>query len=100
MAQAAKKRGIKSSVRDTASKVKSYASKKVEAVKNYGRKYKADSVTAYDIGYASGWADANRIPARVGSETLAAFGYKKGIRNSRRTDTYSKQYNKSKGAKK
>ena len=100
MAKVAKKGGFKNSVKNAGSRAKNYAAKKVKAAKEYGRKYKADSVTAYDIGYASGWADANRIPARLGSETLAAFGYKKGIRNSRRTDKYSKQYNTSKGAKK
>ena len=60
----------------------------VELAKRYG----ADICNAYDIGYARGWEDAYVIPKRVGAKTAAAYGYKKGVRNRRRTDKYIKQY--------
>ena len=57
------------------------------------RKYKDDIRTAYDIGYTRGWDDAYDIPKRVGSKTAAAYGYKKGLRNRKRADKYTNQYN-------
>ncbi len=57
-----------------------------------GGKYGADVRAAYDMGYAKGWDDAYDIPKRPGSQTAAALGYKKGMRNRHRTDKYMKQY--------
>ncbi len=56
------------------------------------KRYGTDIRNAYDIGYAKGWEDAYVIPKRVGAKTAAAYGYKKGLRNRRRTDKYVKQY--------
>ncbi len=60
--------------------------------KRSGSKYKTDIRTAYDMGYARGWDDAYDIPKRFGSQSAAALGYKKGMRNRHRTDKYTKQY--------
>ncbi len=60
--------------------------------KRSGSKYKNDIRTAYDMGYAKGWDDAYDIPKRFGSQSAAAYGYKKGMRNHHRTDKYMKQY--------
>lgn len=62
------------------------------AKKSTGNKYKTDIRTAYDIGYTTGWDGAYDIPKRIGAQTAAAYGYKKGMRNRRRTDQYTKQY--------
>ena len=64
------------------------------AKKSGFKKYKSDIQTAYSIGYAKGWDDAYDIPKRFGAKTAAAYGYKKGIRNRRRADKYTKQYSK------
>ena len=86
------KRTFKETVKDTGSKAKAYAKKQGEKVKNYGKKYGADIRTAYDIGYARGWDDAYDVPKRLGSKTAAAYGYKKGLANRRKSDKYVKQY--------
>ena len=65
----------------------------MEAKKNK-KSYKSDIVKAYDIGYAKGWDDAYTVPKRFGSKIVASYGYKKGIRDRRRADKYTKQYNK------
>lgn len=56
--------------------------------------YKSDILTAYGIGYAKGWDDSYAIPNRFGATTAAAFGYKKGIKNHKKSDKYTNQYNK------
>lgn len=76
-----KKTGFKESVKNTGTKVKSYA-----------KKYKDDIREAYDIGYSKGWDDAYTIPKRFGAKTAAAYGYKKGIKHRHRTDKYTTQY--------
>jgi hypothetical protein len=91
---ATKKTGFKESVKNTGTKVKNYASKKYQSAKEYGRKYKDDIRTAYDVGYSRGWDDAYDIPKRFGSKTAAAYGYKKGIKSRHKTDKYTKQYSR------
>ena len=58
-------------------------------VKAYGKSYKADLQTAYNIGYNAGLQDGANIPKRAGSRTAAVFGYNKGIgkyrKNTRKT---------------
>ncbi len=60
--------------------------------KRSGAKYTTDIRTAYDMGYAKGWDDAYAYPKRFGSQSAAAYGYKKGMRNRHRVDKYTKQY--------
>ena len=63
MATATKqKKTFKESMQETGGKVKAYGQKKVEQVKNYGKKYGSDIRTAYDIGYKRGWDDCYDIP--------------------------------------
>ena len=83
MEATAKKSGFKESVKNTGQKVKTY-----------GKNYKSDIVKAYDIGYARGWDDAYNVPKRFGTKIAASYGYKKGIRDRRRADKYTKQYSK------
>ena len=95
MATATKqKKTFKESMQETGGKVKAYGQKKVEQVKNYGKKYGSDIRTAYDIGYKRGWDDCYDIPNRVGARTAAAYGYRKGAKNRRKSDKYSGQYDK------
>lgn len=89
-----KKTGFKESVKNTGTKVKNYANQKYQSAKAYGKRYKDDIRTAYDIGYSRGWDDAYDIPKRFGSKTAAAYGYKKGIKSRHKTDKYTKQYNR------
>lgn len=56
--------------------------------------YKQDMKTAYNVGYSKGWEDAYEIPKRFLAQTAAAIGYKRGVRNRKRSDKYLKQYNK------
>ena len=51
---------------------------------------------AYSIGYSKGWNDAYNVPRHVGARAAAAFGYDRGVRNRRRSDTYAKRFNKAK----
>jgi hypothetical protein len=90
----AKKTGFKESVKNTGTKVKNYASKKYQSAKEYGRKYKDDIRTAYDVGYSRGWDDAYDIPDRFGAKFAAGIGYRKGVKNRKKSDKYIKQYNK------
>ena len=83
MEATAKKSGFKESAKNAGQKVKTY-----------GKNYKSDIVKAYDIGYAKGWDDAYNVPKRFGAKIAASYGYKKGIRDRRRADKYTKQYNK------
>lgn len=73
-------------------KIKNYAEKKYNSVKNYGKRYKEDIRTAYDLGYSKGWEDAYKVPKRFGSTSVAAYGYKNGIKNRYKSDKYVKQY--------
>ena len=88
------KRSFKDTVKDTGSKAKAYAKKQGEKVKHYGKKYASDIRTAYDIGFARGWVESYDIPNRVGAKTAAAYGYKKGLSQRRKSDKYIKQYNR------
>lgn len=56
--------------------------------------YKQEIKTAYNVGYAKGWDNAYEIPKCFLAHSAAAMGYKKGIRNRKRSDKYLKQYNK------
>ena len=97
MATATKqKKTFKESMQETGGKVKAYGQKKVEQVENYGKKYGSDIRTAYDIGYKRGWDDCYDIPNRVGARTAAAYGYRKGAKNRRKSDKYIKQYDRRK----
>ena len=91
------KKTFKESVKETGNKAKEYARKQTDKVKQYGRNYKSDLQKAYDIGYGKGWEDSYDIPKRVGAKTAAAYGYKKGVSNRRRSDKYVNQYNKQGG---
>lgn len=68
-------------------------------MKQKSSRYGSDIRSAYDIGYAKGWEDAYAIPKRVGAKTAAAYGYKKGLRNRRKSDKYINQYKKYGGKK-
>ncbi len=86
------KKTFKETMKDTGQKAKSYAKKQTDKVKTSAKRYGSDIRTAYDIGYAKGWDDAYTIPKCVGSKTAAAYGYKKGLTNRRKSDKYNKQY--------
>lgn len=88
------KKTFKETMKDTGNKAKAYAKKQGEKVKSYGKKYASDIRSAYDIGYAKGWVESYDIPHRIGAKTAAAYGYKKGITNRRKSDKYIKQYNR------
>lgn len=83
---------FKESMKDTGNKAKAYAKKQTDKVKQYGKNYKSDLQKAYEMGYAKGWGDSYDIPKRVGAKTAAAYGYKKGVVNRRKSDKYTKQY--------
>ena len=90
------RRTFKETMKDTGGKVKAYGQKKYEQAKTYGKKYGSDIRTAYDIGYSRGWNDAYDVPKGFGSKTAAAYGYKKGLTNRRKSDKYIKQYDRRK----
>lgn len=92
-----RKGNFKDTVKNTGSKAKAYAKKQTDKVKQCSKNYKSDLRKAYDIGYAQGWDTSYDIPKRIGAKTAAAYGFKKGIRNRRKSDKYTKQYNKHKG---
>ena len=94
MENVTQKRNFKDTVRETGSKAKAYAKKQGEKVKNYGKKYASDIRDAYDTGFARGWVESYDIPNRVGAKTAAAYGYKKGLSQRRKSDKYIKQYNR------
>ena len=83
---------FKESMKDKGDKAKAYAKKQTDKVKQYGKNYKSDLQKAYEMGYAKGWDDSYDIPNRVGAKTAAAYGYKKGVVNRRKSDKYTKQY--------
>ena len=91
------KKSFKESVKATGGKVKAYAKKQADKVKRYGKNYKSDLQKAYEIGYGKGWEDSYDIPNRLGAKTAAMVGYKKGVKNRRKSDKYVAQY-KNKGA--
>lgn len=86
------KKTFKESMKETGGKVKAYGQKKYEQAKTSAKKYGSDIRTAYDIGYKRGWDDCYEIPNRVGARTAAAYGYRKGAKNRRKSDKYTKQY--------
>ena len=97
MATATKqKKTFKESMQETGGKVKAYGQKKYEQAKTSVKKYGSDIRTAYDIGYKRGWDDCYDIPNRVGARTAAAYGYRKGAKNRRKSDKYIKQYDRRK----
>lgn len=97
MATATKqKKTFKESMQETGGKVKAYGQKKYEQAKTSVKKYGSDIRTAYDIGYKRGWDDCYDIPNRVGARTAAAYGYRKGAKNRRKSDKYIKQYERRK----
>lgn len=88
------KKTFKESMKETGGKVKAYGQKKYEQAKTSAKKYGSDIRTAYDIGYKRGWDDCYDIPNRVGARTAAAYGYRKGAKNRRKSDKYTNQYNR------
>ena len=88
------KRNFKDTVKETGSKAKAYAKKQGEKVKTSAKKYGSDIRNAYDIGFARGWVESYDIPNRVGAKTAAAYGYKKGLSQRRKSDKSIKQYNR------
>ena len=88
------KKTFKESMKETGGKVKAYGQKKYEQAKTSAKKYGSDIRTAYDVGYRRGWDDCYEIPNRVGARTAAAYGYRKGAKNRRKSDKYTKQYNR------
>ena len=88
---------FKESMQKTGAKAKAYANKKYQSAKTYANNYRGDLTKAYDIGYKRGWDDAYDVPKRVGARTAAACGYKKGLKNRKKADTYTERYNKGKG---
>ena len=57
-------------------------------------KYKADIVDAFDIGYASGWITSYEVPDCLFGKLHATLGFKRGLRDRRRVDEYTKRYKK------
>ena len=88
------KKTFKESMKETGGKVKAYGQKKYEQAKTSAKKYGSDIRTAYDIGYKRGWDDCYEIPNRVGARTAAAYGYRKGAKNRRKSDKYTNQYHR------
>lgn len=86
-----KKTGFKKSVVNAGIKVKNYANRKYQSVKNSTKRYGDDIRSAYDIGYSHGWDAAYSFPKRFGAKTAAAYGYKKGIKQRLEVDEYIKQ---------
>ena len=86
------KKTFKETMKDTGNKAKAYAKKQTDKVKQSVKRYGADIRSAYDVGYAKGWDDAYVIPKRLGAKTAAAYGYKKGLCNRKRSDKYIHQY--------
>ncbi len=89
-----KKSGFKESMQKAGQKTKDFAKKKTEQAKSYGKKYKSDVRTAYNVGYARGWDDAYLIPKRFLTKLAASIGYRKGVKCRLKSDKYVKQYNK------
>ena len=77
------KKGFKQSMKDAGNKVKTYS-------KNYW----GDLRRSYDVGYSRGWDDAYDIPDRFGAKFASGIGYRKGVKNRKKSDKYIKQYNK------
>ena len=96
MTKTKQKKTFKESMQETGGKVKAYGQKKYEQAKTSVKKYGSDIRTAYDIGYKRGWDDCYDIPNRVGARTAAAYGYRKGAKNRRKSDKYIKQYDRRK----
>ncbi len=94
MENAKQKKTFKEKVKDTGRKTKDYVKTQASKVKKSAKRYGAALRTAYDIGYARGWDDAYEVPKKFGAKTAAAMGYKKGLRNRRRSDKYTNQYEK------
>ena len=63
-------------------------------VNNYSKTYMGDLRRSYDVGYSRGWNDAYDIPDRFGAKLAAGIGYRKGVKNHKKSDKYIKQYNK------
>lgn len=85
---------IKAKMKNAGTKTKEFAKKQAAKVKVSAKKYKADVSIAYNTGYVRGWEDAQNIPNRIGAQSAAACGYKKGIRNRKRSDKYNAEYQK------
>lgn len=83
MANNKNKKGFKQTMKDAGTKVK-----------NYSKSYFGDLRQSYDVGYSRGWDDAYDIPDRFGAKFAAAIGYRKGVKNRKKSDNYIKQYNK------
>ena len=81
--------GFKRTVKKASDKTKAYVGKKTAQAKEYGRKYRDELDTAYDIGFQKGWNEAYSIPKRVGAKRAAAKGFGKGISNRYRADKYA-----------
>ena len=83
MANNKEKKGFKRTMKDAGTKVK-----------NYSTSYFGDLRKSYDVGYSRGWDDAYDIPDRIGAKFAAGIGYRKGVKNRKKSDKYIKQYNK------
>ena len=75
---------------NTKSKAKKLYADAETRVKAYGSTIEK----AYDVGYKSGWRDANFVGSDFGSITSAATGYGRGIKHRHRTIKYNKRINK------
>ena len=96
MAEQVKKKWT-DSVKETGRKVKGFVKDKGRKVKSYASSYKKDMQLAYNIGYAQGWEDSDKIPYRFGAQTWAMAGYKNGINTRRKSDKAQKKYNEIRG---
>ena len=63
-----------------------------QKVKDYGRTYKGNIRSSYDLGFAKGWDDAHYVPNRLGCRSAAAIGYRKGIKSRYKSDKFQRQY--------
>lgn len=80
------KKNYKQSIKNTGSKIKTSA-----------KSYKQDLEKAYNIGYAQGWEDCDKIPSRFGAQTLAVTGYKSGINKRKKSVKAQNKYKKIRG---
>lgn len=86
------RQSFKERVKNVACKMKDYFKGQATKLKKRMKNYCLDIREAYGMGYSKGWVDAYGIPKRVGAKTAAAYGYKKGAINHKKSDKYVVQY--------
>ncbi len=74
--------------------MKNTGTKNPEQKKSFGKRYRGDLNTAYDMGFANGWDNAYEFPKRFLSSLYASIGYKNGVKSRHKYDKFVKQYSK------